>query len=131
MPEDSELPAALRAHFGSVPPLGEVELTRLHDRIVAAARSRLAGMTAPSPWWLYASRWARHAVPAGLAAGILVALGLSILEGNMDSGSVASPDGPVVVEEVIATAASEVLATDPVLSADEPAFLNVILGGQE
>ncbi|MGH7528507.1 MAG: hypothetical protein ACREMX_17575 [Gemmatimonadales bacterium] len=131
MPEETELRAALRAHFGSVPLMGEAEWTLLHDRIVAAARARLPGMTAPSPWWLYASRWARHAVPAGLAAGILVALGLSILEGNVDPGSVASPDGPVVVEEVIATAASEVLATDPLLSADEPAFLSVVLGGQE
>ncbi len=131
MPEESDLPAALRTYFGSVPLLGEAEWTRLHDRIVAAARSRLVGMTALPPWWLYASRWARHAVPAGLAAAILVALGLGILDGNVDLGSVASPDGPVVVEEVIATAASEVLATDPMLSADESAFLNVILGGQE
>jgi hypothetical protein len=53
----------------------------LRQRIMAAARARLAIVEAPAPrWWEWLDRWLPVAVPAGLAASL--AAGLLLPESN-------------------------------------------------
>ena len=75
---DERLGALLRGVLGD-PTAAGVDWDRLAARITAA----LPGQHA-TPWWSYAERWQRRAVPLALAAGLV---GLFAL---WDSGSTAS-----------------------------------------
>jgi hypothetical protein len=65
---DARLGALLRDVVGD-PPMTEVNWPHLAERIGAAV-SAYQG----APWWSYAERWQRRAIPLALAAGLVGAL---------------------------------------------------------
>ncbi len=67
-PRDAPLGALLREAVGT-PPSDEVDWAGLASRIGIAIRA-----SRPTPWWSYAERWQRRAVPLALAAGLIGAL---------------------------------------------------------
>ena len=68
---DSELGAALR----QVESGGSADSEPLRQRILAAARPKLAELRSPTPrWWEWISRWMPVAVPAALAAALATGL---------------------------------------------------------
>jgi hypothetical protein len=88
----------------------DIDWAALHARIMAAAASRLERMRgAYDAWWTYAAAWARPGLPIGLAAGILIVLGVA---------SLPTSTTPVVIEEVLVSAAEEALPAGAFLSAD-------------
>ena len=115
--QDGELQSALRAHFGSVP---ATDFSALHARIVAAAELRLRARARRAGWRAPASRWARIAIPTGLAASIALIVGLTFGDGAAETSDVG-------LEEVVAVAASEALPADPLAVSDQEAFLSAIL----
>ena len=95
---DPELTRTLQAGFGDTP---STDWHSLEARITEAARFRL---TARRPaGWRVASRWARIAIPVGLAASAVLGAGLAFR---------ASGDEPVVLEDLVATAAVDALPSD-------------------
>ena len=62
---DGRLGALLRELLGEVP-MAEVNWDALSGRIGAAIRASQS-----VPWWSYAERWRRRAVPLAVAAGLL------------------------------------------------------------
>lgn len=98
----------------------EVDWEALERRIVAAARFRLADRAARAGWRTPASRWARIAIPAGLAASLALAAGLAFGPGGSTSED-------LVIEDVMAVAASEDLPADPLAVTDQAAFLATLL----
>ena len=101
----------------------DVDWQALERRIVSAARFRLASRAARAGWRAPASRWARIAIPAGLAASLALAAGLALGAGGSESD--------LGVEDVMAVAASEALPTDLLAVADQEAFLSAILQPDE
>lgn len=67
---DVRLGALLREHVGT-PPVHDVNFSALSARI----RLGIARQQA-SPWWSYAARWERRALPLALAAGLAAAAAL-------------------------------------------------------
>jgi hypothetical protein len=67
---DALLGPLLRDIVGT-PPAGQVDWTALARRIATATATPL-----PSPWWSYAARWERRALPLALAAGLAGAVAL-------------------------------------------------------
>lgn len=117
-PAEPELTAALRARFGDA--RANVDWTALEARIVDGARFRLAS----HGWQAPASRWARTAIPAALAASVLLAVGLMLAPNAVD-------DSDLVIEEIMAVSASAALPTDPLAFTNEEAFLFTILDETE
>jgi len=97
-PGDPEISVAYRAAFGDLP---ATDWRMLEARITDAARFRLAARR-PAGWRATASRWARIAIPAGLAASALLGAGLAWRADEDD----------VVLEDIAATAAVDELPTD-------------------
>ena len=104
----------------------DVNWDALERRIVAAARFRLADRAAraglAAGWRVPASRWARIAIPAALAASLALAAGLAFGPAE---------DRELVLEDVMAVAASQDLPADPLALADQAAFLSTLLGPEE
>jgi hypothetical protein len=98
-PGDRDLSAAFRAAFGDTP---ETDWRALEARINEAARFRLAARRSAG-WRTTAARWARVAVPAGLAASALLGAGLAWR---------AADDDAVFLEDIVATAAVDELPAD-------------------
>ena len=65
---DARLGALLRDVVGEAP-MSEVRWSQLAERIATAVHAHQG-----APWWSYAERWQRRALPLALAAGILGAL---------------------------------------------------------
>ena len=118
---DREIEGLLRAQYGSVP--ADVDHEALSARIVAAAELRLRARAKRAGWRAPASRWARVAIPAGLAASIALIFGLALVDGR------ATED--VALEEVVAVAASEALPANPLGTTDQEAFVAFVLGTGE
>jgi hypothetical protein len=119
-PLDPALRAALLARFGETP-VDEVDWDAQADRIVDAARFRLAAR-ARAGWRRPAARWARFAIPAGLAAGVMLAIGAAM-------GPVA-PDGDgndPGMREVAAVAATDAISGDPLMVTDQELALSILL----
>jgi hypothetical protein len=123
-PPEPELRAALRAHFGD-PPEHAVDWTALEARIVDGARLRLAQRARRGSWRQAGERWGRIAIPAGLAAAILLAAALAIAQ------SADSADDQPAIEAVAAVSASDLLPSDPLSVTDQEAFLAVVLDPAE
>ena len=117
---DREIDGLLRSHFGNVP--ADVDHEALSARIVAAAELRLRARAKRAGWRAPASRWARIAIPAGLAASIALILGLALADG---------PPGDVALEEVVAVAASEALPANALGATEQEVFLAAVLGNGE
>lgn len=100
-PVEPEITAALRAGFGDSP--ADVNWETMSSRIGEAARFRLAARRRPAGWSAAASRWARFAVPAALAASLLLAAGLSVDTGAEES---------LRMEDVVAEAAGDALPSE-------------------
>jgi hypothetical protein len=76
---DPRLAEALRMAFP--PPTLEAEdLEALSRRIAERAELTLARLRGRAPWWAYTAGWARAAVPAALAASVMLALLFGALE---------------------------------------------------
>jgi hypothetical protein len=67
---DARLGAILGEILGA-PPVAEVNWSALAARIGAEVRAHR-----PAPWWSYAERWQRRALPLALAAGLLGTIAL-------------------------------------------------------
>jgi hypothetical protein len=65
---DARLGALLRDAVGD-PPMADVDWARLAERIATAIRAHQ-----DAPWWSYAERWQRRAIPLALAASLIGAL---------------------------------------------------------
>ena len=123
-PAEEALRKVLRVRFGSPP--ADTDWAALEGRIVEAARFRLAARAPKAGWRAAATRWARVAVPAGLAAALLLSAGL--LLGNADGAS-ADADEPGM-NELVATAAGAALPDDPLSVTDQQAFLYSVLNSE-
>ena len=119
---DPDLREALHAHFGAVP---QIEWDALEARVTAAASLRLAGRRSRPAWRRAAERWGRVAIPAGLAATLLLAAGLAF-----SPSDAAAADG-LTMDEVVAVAAGDALPTDPLALAGPDAFLAAVLDPAE
>ena len=82
---DPVLADLLRGAIGTAP-AHEVQWQALAQRIM-----RAVALQRPAPWWSYAARWERRAIPIALAAGILGAVALWSL-GATPSASTTSAD---------------------------------------
>ena len=100
-PVEREITAALRAGLGDPP--ADVNWEAVSARIGEAARFRLAARRGPQGWSAAASRWARLAVPAALAASLLLAAGLSFDVGAEES---------LRMEDVVVAAAGDALPSE-------------------
>jgi hypothetical protein len=96
---DAELGNALRQMEASSRPGGDDEALRI--RIVAAARPKLAGLSAPvRHWWEWISGSVRVAIPIGVAACVAAALlvpGSGDYVGTEVSATVAGVDSTLVL----------------------------------
>ena len=119
-PLDAGLRAALLARFGETP-AGDVDWEGQADRIVDAARFRLAAR-ARGGWRRPAARWARFAIPAGLAAGVLLAIGAAM--GPVAPDTYGNDPG---MREVAAVAATDAIAGDPLMVTDQELALSALL----
>lgn len=95
---DPELASVWRAALGDTP---QTDWTALEARVTEAARFRLRARR-PAGWRAAASRWARVAIPAGLAASALLGAGIAFRAG----------DDAVALEDIVATAAVDALPSD-------------------
>jgi hypothetical protein len=95
---DPALSSAWRAALGDTP---TTDWRALEARVTEAARFRLRARR-PAGWRTAAGRWARVAIPAGLAASALLGAGLAFREG----------DEAVALEDIVATAAVDALPSD-------------------
>ncbi len=121
---DPVIRSALASHFGE-PPAGAVDWTALEARVTDAARFRLAQRARRGGWRAAAERWWRFAIPAGIAATLLLAAGLAL----------SAPDpiesGAIAIDELVAVVASDALPDDPLGFADQDAFLAAVLDSTE
>ena len=119
-PPDAELRGALSAHFGATP-FDAVDWAGQARRITDAARFRLA-QRAQRGWQRPAARWARFAIPAGLAAGVLLAVGAALGPAD-DAGDAADPG----LREAMTIAATDAMSSDPLMLTDQDLALSVLL----
>jgi hypothetical protein len=119
-PPDAELRNALSAHFGETP-MGAVDWAAQARRITDAARFRLAERSRRG-WQRPAARWARFAIPAGLAAGVFLAVGAALGPAD-DVGDTEDPG----VREVMTIAATNAMSSDPLMVTDQELALSVLL----
>ena len=101
---DGELGALLQSVVG-VTPAAQVNWAQLAQRIAISV-----GAQKPAPWWSYAARWERRAIPLALAAGIAGAL--TLWSSSAAAGSLAMNDNPEFLSAVVSGAP----ATDAVRS---------------
>jgi hypothetical protein len=94
---DAVLGPLLRDIVGT-PPAGQVDWTALARRIATATAIPLH-----LPWWSYAARWERRALPLALAAGIAGAAALWRLDAP--SQPTAAPTGMVDLVTAVAAGA--------------------------
>lgn len=101
---DARLGALLRDVTGDAP-VAEVDWDALAERIRAAVRDQNA-----APWWSYAERWQRRAIPIALAAGFVGALAFfgAVESARPDPSTGASTD---VMSAVVAGTSSSEAAT--------------------
>lgn len=123
-PAEAALREALRVRFGSPP--GDTDWRALEARIVGAARFRLAARAPKSGWRTPATRWARVAVPAGLAAALLLGAGLAFGNGDTASDDTGEPG----MHEVVAMAAGAALPDDLLSVTNQQAFLYSVLNSE-
>ena len=119
-PLDPALRAALVARFGETPD-GQVDWEAQANRVVDAARFRLAAR-ARGGWRRPAARWARFAIPAGLAAGVMLAIGAAM--GPVPREADGNDPG---MREVAAVAATDAISTDPLMVTDQELALSILL----
>ena len=127
-PAEPALRSALRSAYGSVPE--QVDWDGMAARIGAAAAFRLAQRRPRDGWQHTAARWSRRAVPMAAAASVMLALGIALAPGSSDSDSMLASD-TVMLEEVMAVAASDGLPSDLALASAQDAFLAVMLSGED
>lgn len=124
---DPELTALLRAHVDGAQGAPQPDWPAFHGRLMARARERLGERLAahtPPSWWSYAAHWARPAIPAGLAASLLLGLGVAFF-GNGANGSAAAAE-PAAIEDVLASAATDALPVDMLMAGDETLLAPVL-----
>ena len=119
-PPEPELRSAVAAWFGETP-MDAVDWDAQARRITDAARFRLAER-ARRGWQRPAARWARFAIPAGLAAGVLLGIGAAL--GPSDSDTDLDDPG---MREVAAVAATDGMSSDPLMVTDQELALSVLL----
>ena len=119
-PPESELRDALLARF-SATPMAAVDWDAQARRIAEAARFRLAERSRRG-WQRPAARWARFAIPTGIAAGVLLAVGAAL--GPADVASDLEDPG---MREVAAVAATDSMSADPLMVTDQELALSVLL----
>lgn len=91
---------SLLREISAEPAMSDADWRRLADRILLAVHAHPG-----TPWWSYAERWRRAAVPLALAAGLVGALALWDTRSSSSSSSVetAMPSGAAdLVTAVIA-----------------------------
>src|SRR5690606_19191115 len=115
-PAEPELLAALRSYFGDAP--DPADPAALERQITAAARFRLASRRRPGGWRDTTARWARIAVPAGLAAA--VSLGAAPTRHT-------APFARVILEGDVAAAATDGLPVELSSMIDEDLFVSGLL----
>jgi hypothetical protein len=69
-PHDERLGALMRDIVGETP-FGAVRWSTLAERIGERVRGQMA-----APWWSYATRWERRAIPLALVAGLAAGVAL-------------------------------------------------------
>ena len=103
---DERLGALLRGVVGD-PTAAEMNWDRLAARIAAA----LPGQHA-APWWSYAERWQRRAVPLALAAGLVGLFALWDSTGSAARSESAIPGASEMISAVMAgTSAADAART--------------------
>lgn len=118
-PLEAELRSALLARLGETP-ADRVDWEAQATRIAAAARFRLAAR-ARGGWQRPAARWARMAIPAGLAAAAMLAIGAAM------GPPAADTDADPGMREVAAVAATDAMSSDPLMVTDQELALSALL----
>jgi hypothetical protein len=127
-PAEPALRSALHSAYGSVPE--QVDWDAMAARIGDAAVFRLAQRRPRGGWQHTAARWSGRAVPMAAAASVMLALGLALAPGSPGTDSLLASD-TVMLEEVMAVAASDGLPTDLALASAQDEFLAVMLNGED
>jgi hypothetical protein len=111
---DPRLAALLRDSVGE-PPLDDVNWHALSNRIGEAVRAYDA-----APWWSYAEKWQRRAVPLAVAAGLVGALSIwnAARSGPLEVASAATDVVSAVVGGSSSTDAASAFARSVIGSAD-------------
>lgn len=86
---DVRLGALLREHLGEIP-VHQVDFAALSARIRRGVASQM------TPWWSYAARWERRAVPLALAAGLAAAAAIWSLRVPAELQAAADPVADVI-----------------------------------
>jgi hypothetical protein len=92
---DPRLGALLRAAVGD-PPVADVDWDALAERVSMAVRAQRA-----APWWSYAERWQRRAIPLALAAGLVGTLALWNASTELRAEAAALGGSPDLVTAVV------------------------------
>lgn len=95
---DAELGSLLRAVTGAVPE-GHVNWSQLARRIGAVIDAQR-----PTPWWGYAARWERRAIPLALAAGIAGAL--TLWSSSAAASTLNTTESPELLSAIVSGAPS-------------------------
>ena len=114
---DRQLGTLLQSVVGSAP-VAHVNWTQLERRIATAVEA-----LKPTPWWGYAARWERRAIPLALAAGIAGAFTLWSASGSMTAATLS--ENP----EMLAAMLSGAPAADAARSVARADFLSAIVNG--
>ncbi len=129
-PAEPALLSALESAYGSVPE--QVDWDAMASRIGDAAAFRLAQRRPRGGWQRTAARWSRRAVPVAAAASVMLALGIALAPGSNGSFATDTVGGDtVMLEEVMAVAASDDLPADLAIASAQDAFLAVMLNGDD
>ena len=127
-PADPQLRSALHAAFGSAE--DQVNWDAMAARITDAAVFRLAQRRPRGGWQRTAARWSRRAVPLAAAASVMLALGIALAPDGSGTDATLAND-TVMLEEVMAVAASDGLPADLAVGSAQDAFLAVMINGED
>ncbi|MEJ7810830.1 MAG: hypothetical protein WKG32_10520 [Gemmatimonadaceae bacterium] len=123
---DPRLSAELRRVEGDLP-LERVDWAAMRRTAAERAALPLARLRRGRAWWEYAAGWARTAVPAAVAAGILLAAVLARGNDSSDSQSVA-PSSAVASAPAGASAARDALESAVTRNVAERGFVDAVVG---
>jgi hypothetical protein len=98
---DERLGALLRDVVGDAP-AGDVDWSALANRVGAAVRAHHA-----APWWSYAERWQRRALPLALAAGLVGSVALWRSAGGASEAAALSGSPDLVTAVVSGTSSAD------------------------
>jgi hypothetical protein len=128
---DTAVEGALRAAYGEPPGLDPPDVEAFHHRLLVAARGRVGAREARATWWSCLHAWTRAALPAGVAACVVLLVGLVVFDPTRAPVSTGpatlGSDGDSPAEDLVASRASEDPAAALLAAETSADFLAAVL----